>query len=182
VIAGVGAGVITDWSYVVGALAEGEIISPTSRTFQSTTSATTVSSAQRGDNVALSLTGKELTMTLPIAGVTGAGSGIGAAIAETLGARGFHVVVTDVDLDSAERTASRLESAKALRLDVTIPTPVTPWSTPSSPSTADLTSGFPTPAFPKCNDSLTFRRPTSYAISRSTPTAFFTAANRRRGP
>ena len=30
VIAGVGAGVITDWSYVVGALAEGEIISPTS--------------------------------------------------------------------------------------------------------------------------------------------------------
>ncbi len=60
-------------------------------------------------------------MTRPIAGVTGAGSGIGAAIAATLAARGFHVVVTDVDLASAERTASQLESAQALRLDVTDP-------------------------------------------------------------
>jgi meso-butanediol dehydrogenase/(S,S)-butanediol dehydrogenase/diacetyl reductase len=60
-------------------------------------------------------------MTRPIAGVTGAGSGIGAAIAETLGARGFHVIVTDLDLESAEATASRLESAQALRLDVTDP-------------------------------------------------------------
>ena len=46
-------------------------------------------------------------MTRPIAGVTGAGSGIGAAIAATLGARGFHVVATDLDLSSAESTASR---------------------------------------------------------------------------
>jgi len=38
------------------------------------------------------------------------------------------VVVNDVDLDSAERTASRLESAKALRLDVTIPS-LDAWST-----------------------------------------------------
>jgi NAD(P)-dependent dehydrogenase (short-subunit alcohol dehydrogenase family) len=60
-------------------------------------------------------------MTRPIAGVTGAGSGIGAAIAETLGARGHHVIVTDVDLDSAEATASRIESAQALALDVTDP-------------------------------------------------------------
>jgi NAD(P)-dependent dehydrogenase (short-subunit alcohol dehydrogenase family) len=60
-------------------------------------------------------------MTRPIAGVTGAGSGIGAAIATTLGARGYHVVVTDVDPSSAERTASQLESAQALRLDVTDP-------------------------------------------------------------
>lgn len=60
-------------------------------------------------------------MTRPIAGVTGAGSGIGAAIATTLGVRGFHVVVTDVDLASAESTASTIESAQALALDVTDP-------------------------------------------------------------
>jgi meso-butanediol dehydrogenase / (S,S)-butanediol dehydrogenase / diacetyl reductase len=60
-------------------------------------------------------------MTRPIAGVTGAGSGIGAAIATTLGARGFHVIVTDLDLAGAEATASRIESAQALRLDVTDP-------------------------------------------------------------
>lgn len=60
-------------------------------------------------------------MTRPIVGVTGAGSGIGAAIAQTLGARGYHVVVTDIDLESAEATASRIESAQALRLDVTDP-------------------------------------------------------------
>ena len=60
-------------------------------------------------------------MTRPIAGVTGAGSGIGAAIAATLGARGYHVVVTDLDLSSAEATASMIESAQALRLDVTDP-------------------------------------------------------------
>ena len=60
-------------------------------------------------------------MTRPIAAVTGAGSGIGAAIATTLGQRGYHVVVTDIDLDSAETTASSIESAQALRLDVTDP-------------------------------------------------------------
>jgi meso-butanediol dehydrogenase/(S,S)-butanediol dehydrogenase/diacetyl reductase len=60
-------------------------------------------------------------MTRPIAGVTGGGSGIGAAIATTLGERGYHVVVTDVDLASAEATASSIESAQALRLDVTDP-------------------------------------------------------------
>jgi NAD(P)-dependent dehydrogenase (short-subunit alcohol dehydrogenase family) len=60
-------------------------------------------------------------MTRPIAGVTGGGSGIGAAISKTLGERGFHVVVTDVDLASAEITASSIESAQAFRLDVTDP-------------------------------------------------------------
>jgi meso-butanediol dehydrogenase/(S,S)-butanediol dehydrogenase/diacetyl reductase len=61
-------------------------------------------------------------MTRPIAAVTGGGSGIGAAIATTLGARGYHVVVTDVDLESAQRTASIIESAQALTLNVTDPT------------------------------------------------------------
>ncbi|HEY5438819.1 MAG TPA: SDR family NAD(P)-dependent oxidoreductase [Acidimicrobiales bacterium] len=60
-------------------------------------------------------------MTRPIACVTGGGSGIGAAIATTLGERGYHVVVTDVDLASAEASATNIESAQALRLDVTDP-------------------------------------------------------------
>lgn len=58
-------------------------------------------------------------MTKPVAGVTGAGSGIGAAIATELGRRGYHVVLSDIDLASAERVASTLESAEALALDVT---------------------------------------------------------------
>ena len=60
-------------------------------------------------------------MTRPIATVTGAGSGIGAAIAATLGTRGYHVIVTDLDLASAENTALSIESAQALALDVTDP-------------------------------------------------------------
>jgi NAD(P)-dependent dehydrogenase (short-subunit alcohol dehydrogenase family) len=53
--------------------------------------------------------------------VTGAGSGIGAAIATTLGHRGFHVVVTDIDVASAQRVADAIESAQAFALDVTSP-------------------------------------------------------------
>jgi NAD(P)-dependent dehydrogenase (short-subunit alcohol dehydrogenase family) len=53
--------------------------------------------------------------------VTGAGSGIGAAIATTLGDRGYHVVVTDIDVEGARRTASIIEGAQAFGLDVTSP-------------------------------------------------------------
>jgi NAD(P)-dependent dehydrogenase (short-subunit alcohol dehydrogenase family) len=60
-------------------------------------------------------------MTRPVACVTGAGSGIGAAIATTLGHRGFHVVVTDIDVASAQRVADGIESAQAFALDVTSP-------------------------------------------------------------
>lgn len=60
-------------------------------------------------------------MTKPIAGVTGAGSGIGAAIAAELGRRGYHVVLSDIDLASARRVAGTIESAQALVLDVTDP-------------------------------------------------------------
>jgi meso-butanediol dehydrogenase/(S,S)-butanediol dehydrogenase/diacetyl reductase len=51
--------------------------------------------------------------------VTGAGAGIGAAVARELSRRGWAVAVTDLDLPAAERLASDCEGATALRLDVT---------------------------------------------------------------
>lgn len=50
--------------------------------------------------------------------VTGAGSGIGAAIATALAARGDRVVCADIDADRAEAVAGRLAGAVAARLDV----------------------------------------------------------------
>jgi meso-butanediol dehydrogenase/(S,S)-butanediol dehydrogenase/diacetyl reductase len=52
--------------------------------------------------------------------VTGAGTGIGAAIARTLAERGHRVAVTDDDPRAAEETATELD-AFAARLDVTDP-------------------------------------------------------------
>lgn len=52
--------------------------------------------------------------------VTGAGSGIGAALCRALDSAGAHVVCTDVDGEAAEQTAASLSSqARAARLDVT---------------------------------------------------------------
>ncbi|MDV2452031.1 3-hydroxybutyrate dehydrogenase [Xanthomonas hortorum] len=55
--------------------------------------------------------------------ITGAGSGIGAGIATELAAAGHHLIVSDMDLAAAERTAQALRdaggSAEALALDVT---------------------------------------------------------------
>lgn len=59
--------------------------------------------------------------SLPVAAVTGAGSGIGAAIARELARRGFHVVVTDIDLESAQGVAGEIPSGEAHLLDVTSP-------------------------------------------------------------
>ena len=53
-----------------------------------------------------------------VALITGAGSGIGAAIARTLSARGFHVLVTDRDVEAAERVAREI-GGEARVLDVT---------------------------------------------------------------
>ncbi len=60
-------------------------------------------------------------MTTSVAVVTGAGSGIGAAIAHELARHGHHVIVTDVDVASAIETASAIEGAEAQGLDVTDP-------------------------------------------------------------
>jgi NAD(P)-dependent dehydrogenase (short-subunit alcohol dehydrogenase family) len=53
--------------------------------------------------------------------VTGAGRGIGAAIARELAKRGYSVAVTDVDEVSARSVAGELDGARAFRLDVTDP-------------------------------------------------------------
>jgi NAD(P)-dependent dehydrogenase (short-subunit alcohol dehydrogenase family) len=62
-------------------------------------------------------------LTNKIALVTGAGSGIGAAIAETFGRAGALVYVTDVNGDTAEETTARIKEAggraECHRLDVT---------------------------------------------------------------
>jgi meso-butanediol dehydrogenase / (S,S)-butanediol dehydrogenase / diacetyl reductase len=57
-------------------------------------------------------------MSKKIAVVTGAGSGIGAAISRTLAARGHHVVVTDLDEAAAARVAQEVDG-EARGLDVT---------------------------------------------------------------
>ena len=57
----------------------------------------------------------------PIAVVTGAGSGIGAAIARELGRRGHRVVVSDLDAERAAHVAGEIADATWRVLDVTDP-------------------------------------------------------------
>jgi NAD(P)-dependent dehydrogenase (short-subunit alcohol dehydrogenase family) len=60
-----------------------------------------------------------------VALVTGGAMGIGAAISKQLAARGYTVVVADINLDAAQTTAAALEAeghrAAALRMDVGSP-------------------------------------------------------------
>jgi NAD(P)-dependent dehydrogenase (short-subunit alcohol dehydrogenase family) len=64
-------------------------------------------------------------MTRKVALVTGAGSGIGRAIACRLAAEGVVVAAADVDVDSARRTAASLEGGRAYAVNVTSPESVT---------------------------------------------------------
>ena len=50
--------------------------------------------------------------------ITGAATGIGAAMARAFADAGYRVAVTDVDVDAATRTASAIDGAMALGLDV----------------------------------------------------------------
>ena len=61
-------------------------------------------------------------MDKKVAVVTGAGSGIGRAIATELSSRDFHVIVTDLIEQAAKDVAATLSSARAVRCDVTLPT------------------------------------------------------------
>lgn len=58
-------------------------------------------------------------MSDQLAVVTGAGSGIGAAISTELASRGYSVVPTDLELPWAERTADACAAPAAYALDVT---------------------------------------------------------------
>ena len=57
--------------------------------------------------------------------VTGAGRGMGKAIAERLTEEGARVAVTDIDEKSAVSTAAALQSAAGFRLDITVADEVT---------------------------------------------------------
>src|SRR6516165_6290736 len=70
---------------------------------------------QRDDRAVIELSGKQAI-------VTGAGSGIGAALTRTLVAAGAEVLCTDIDADAVQRTADDTSgpgTAHAARLDVT---------------------------------------------------------------
>lgn len=58
-------------------------------------------------------------MSERLAVITGAGSGIGAAVSEKLATHGYRVVPTDIDLASAEQVAAKCSSPGAYRMDVT---------------------------------------------------------------
>lgn len=63
-------------------------------------------------------------MSAPLAVVTGAGAGIGAAISKELTVRGYVVVPTDIDGESAESTRAICSGPASYRLDVTDPAAV----------------------------------------------------------
>ena len=51
--------------------------------------------------------------------VTGAGQGIGLAIAKRMVEAGYNVVIADINLENAQKAAEELGSSVAVKLDVT---------------------------------------------------------------
>ena len=90
-----------------------------------------------------------------VAVVTGAGSGIGQALAIELGRSGASLAISDVDTQGLKVTEDRLLSigapVKADRLDVTererfLPTPTRSRATSARSTRSTTTPGSPTPA------------------------------------
>lgn len=88
----------------------------------------------------------------PLAVVTGAGSGIGAAIAAELAVRGHRVVPTDVDEAAARRTAAQCGSPSSLGMDVTDPASV-------AGAVAAIVARHGAPAVFVCNAGISRMRP-----------------------
>ena len=55
--------------------------------------------------------------------ITGAGSGLGAALARRFGAEGAHVAVVDMDLDRARAVAAELPAGQGLALAANVCNP-----------------------------------------------------------
>ena len=89
-----------------------------------------------------------------LAVVTGAGTGIGAAISRELTRRGLAVVPTDLDEAAAARTAQQCNSPASYRLDVTDEESIAhAVAAALARATAHPQSGCRTPACRKCSRS-----------------------------
>ncbi len=66
-----------------------------------------------------------MTTDAPVAIVTGSAGGIGESVARTLAARGYRLIIADIQTEAAEATAARMRAegivADAVHVDVTLP-------------------------------------------------------------
>ena len=67
----------------------------------------------------MSTTNVSLTLEGQVAVITGAGQGLGEALAQRLDAEGAKVVIGDINIEAANEVASKLNNGTAVKLDVT---------------------------------------------------------------